>query len=93
MGEGVIVSTRVSPELKSKLETLAKETHRSEADVANDALVAYVDVSAWQVEEIKRSLAEVQAGAKGVPHEQMAAWLRSWGGKDELPPPEPEDER
>ena len=87
MGEDVIVTARVSRELKAKLDLLARQTNRSEADLANEALAAYVDVQAWQAVEIERSLAAVRAGAKGIPHERIIAWLESWGTDNELPPP------
>ncbi len=87
MGEDVIVTARVSRELKAKLDLLARQTNRSEADLANEALAAYVDVQAWQAAEIERSLAEVRAGANGILHERIVAWLESWGTDNELPPP------
>ena len=90
MGEDAIVTARVSRELKAKLDLLARQTNRSEADLASEALAAYVDVQTWQAAEIERSLAEVRAGAKGIPHERIVAWLESWGTDNELPPPEPD---
>jgi predicted transcriptional regulator len=33
--------------------------------------------------------AEIDAG-KGVPHERVREWLKSWGTPDELPCPKPE---
>jgi len=30
--------------------------------------------------------------AVAIPHERMAAWLRSWGTDAELPPPAPSNE-
>ncbi|HTO85002.1 MAG TPA: ribbon-helix-helix protein, CopG family [Methylomirabilota bacterium] len=87
MGQDVTVTARVSRELKAKLDLLARQTNRSEAELANEALAAYVDVQAWHAAEIERSLAEVRAGAEGVPHDRIVAWLESWGTDDELPPP------
>jgi RHH-type transcriptional regulator, rel operon repressor / antitoxin RelB len=79
--------TRVSPEIKRKLRALAKETDRSESYLAAEAIAAYVDLNAWQVARIKKSLAEVTAGDPGVTHDRVAAWLDSWGSEGELPPP------
>jgi RHH-type rel operon transcriptional repressor/antitoxin RelB len=81
--------TRVSPDIKRKLRALAKETDRSESYLAAEAIAAYVDLNAWQVTHIKKSLAEVTAGDSGVSHERVAAWLDSWGSDQELPPPKP----
>jgi predicted transcriptional regulator len=43
---------------------------------------------AWQDTETRRAIAEADAGAPFVQHEHVAAWLRSWGTENELPPPE-----
>jgi RHH-type rel operon transcriptional repressor/antitoxin RelB len=83
------VMTRVSPDIKRKLRALAKETDRSESYLVAEAIAAYVDLNAWQVTHIKKSLAEVAAGDTGVSHERVAAWLDSWGSERELPPPKP----
>jgi antitoxin component of MazEF toxin-antitoxin module len=40
----------------------------------------------WKLAEIEAGLAEAEAG-ETVPHEKVAAWLRSWGTDNELPPP------
>lgn len=40
----------------------------------------------WKLAEIQAGLAEAEAG-ETVPHEKVAAWLRSWGTDNELPPP------
>ena len=39
-------------------------------------------------DDIAQARADIKAG-RGVPHEQVAAWLRTWGTPDEKPmPPE-----
>lgn len=42
----------------------------------------------WQDTETRRAIAEADAGAPFIQHERVAAWLRSWGTENELPPPE-----
>ncbi len=81
--------TRVSPELKKKLKVLAKQTDRSESYLAAQAIAAYVEVNAWQVEQIKKGVEEGRSGAPGVPHEKVEAWVRSWGTHRELKRPKP----
>ena len=78
------VMTRVSSDIKRKLQALAKETDRSESYLAAEAIAAYVELNAWQV---TKSLAEGTAGDTGVSHERVAAWLDSWGNEQELPTP------
>lgn len=44
-----------------------------------------------EIEEARldaQALADVEAG-RVVPHEEVAAWLRSWGTPNELPRPRP----
>lgn len=45
------------------------------------------DYEAWKLEEVQAGLAELDA-AESVPHEKVAEWLKSWGTRDELPPPQ-----
>jgi predicted transcriptional regulator len=41
----------------------------------------------WQIDLIKRRLAEYRGGAETVPHEEVAVWLDSKGTEHELPMP------
>jgi predicted transcriptional regulator len=79
--------TRIAPELKQKLQALAKDTNRSESYLAAEAIAEYVEMNAWQIKEIKRRLREAKAGAPGVPHAEVEAWVKSWGGRKERPKP------
>jgi len=47
-------------------------------------------IRAWQIAHIKEALAEDEAGAPGVPHEEVMRWMDSWGTDHELPRPEPQ---
>lgn len=76
-------------ELKSKLADLARSTKQSESRLAVEAIAAYVESAAWQVEEIERALREADAGGPFIEHERVVEWLKSWGTGQELPPPEP----
>ncbi len=40
----------------------------------------------WKQQEIQAGLSEVEAG-ESAPNEKALEWLRSWGSKNELPPP------
>ena len=87
MTKSAMMTIRLTPEVREKLEALARDTRRSKSYIASEAIASYVDRNAWQVEEIKRGLAEVRSGAPGVPHEEVEKWVRSWGAKDKLPRP------
>ena len=41
------------------------------------------------IEEDLRRLREFERTREGVPLEDVMAWVRSWGTRDELPPPTP----
>jgi predicted transcriptional regulator len=46
-------------------------------------------VQRWQTAGIEEAIRDADAGEPGIPHEDIAAWLDSWGTDHELPPPEP----
>ncbi len=65
MPTSVPVMTRVSPALKKKLQTLAKDTRRSESFLVAEAITDYVELNAWQVRTIKQRLDEALAVLDG----------------------------
>ena len=89
MSKGITRTIRLKPEVSEKLGALARNTKRSPSDLANEAIESYVDLNAWQITHIEAALAEDQAGAAGVPHEDVVRWVDSWGSDRELPRPEP----
>jgi antitoxin component of MazEF toxin-antitoxin module len=40
----------------------------------------------WKQQEIRAGFSEIEAG-EDAPNEKVIEWLRSWGSKNELPPP------
>lgn len=66
------MTIRLSPDLKDKLDRLARITRRSKSFLAVEAISAYVDRELEIVEGIQRGLADVRAG-RTVPHEQVVA--------------------
>jgi predicted transcriptional regulator len=78
------VATRVAPELKKKLQALAKDVDRSEAYIVAEAIADYVEMTERQVREIRQRLARAKAGEPGVAHEDVEKWVRSFGTKREL---------
>ena len=76
MPRSAAVMTRVKPETKQRLASLAKATKRSEAFLANEAIEAYIETQAWQVEYIAEALAEHLADPDDVvPHEEVVVGL------------------
>jgi predicted transcriptional regulator len=78
------MTVRLSLELNDKLAALARDRKRRKADLASEAIAAFVDVDAWQVAHIKESLDEARSGAPGVLHEDVVRWVESWNTEQEL---------
>jgi predicted transcriptional regulator len=60
--ESTVLTIRVSPETKDQLDKLAQATKRSKSFLAAEAIDRYLEVEAWQVEEIRTALQEADAG-------------------------------
>ena len=88
MAKSTMMTIRLTPETREKLDVLARDTKRSRSYLASEAIERYVNLNAWQVAHITQALAEDEAGGHAVPHEKVAAWLESWGTERELPKPE-----
>jgi len=79
-------TVRVEPEVKKRLEKLAKSTGRTRSFLAAEALNEYLDVNEWQVAGVKRAMVSLDRG-EGVPHQVVKDWVNSWGRKGERPAP------
>ena len=62
MAEKNVLTVRVSAELQDRLDAIADAIDRPRSWVVNRALERFVESEAWQIEEIKRGLAEADAG-------------------------------
>ena len=62
MPESAVLTLRLDPKLKNQLDRLSKSMNRSRAVVAAPAIQEYVSVNEWQINEIKKGLAEADAG-------------------------------
>jgi RHH-type rel operon transcriptional repressor/antitoxin RelB len=80
------LSIRLNPEVKKRLARLAKVSGRSSNFLISDAVESYVADQERMLAEIRQSDRQVKSGHY-VAHEQMKAWLLSWGTDRELPPP------
>ena len=85
MDDSAIVTVRVTPETKRRLEALAAATKRSKSFLAAEAIERFLTEEAWQVEQIERGMADADTG-------RVHAWMRSWFDGESLPRPEPECE-
>ena len=80
------LSVRLDARTKKQLEALAGRARRSKSFLAAEAITAFVAAETWQLNEMEAGLEELDAG-RGVPHKEVATWLRSWGGKRERKAP------
>ncbi len=72
-------SIRLEKKTRDRLESLAKSTARSRAYLIKEAVLDYLAVNEWQIEEIKRRIALAdKPSAKLIPHEDVKA---KWEGK------------
>jgi RHH-type rel operon transcriptional repressor/antitoxin RelB len=56
------MTLRLTNQLKTQLEKLAKATHRSKSFLAAEAIGEYLKLQQWQISEIKKGIAEADAG-------------------------------
>src|ERR1019366_9112983 len=57
-----VVTVRLKPELRERLDRWAKAQRRSRSFVATEAIREYVKVNEWQIEETRKALAEAERG-------------------------------
>jgi RHH-type rel operon transcriptional repressor/antitoxin RelB len=62
MAGSTVLTLRLDPKLKHKLDRLSKATSRSRSFVAALAIREYVALNEWQIAETKKALAEADRG-------------------------------
>lgn len=75
MAEGVF-TVRISPEKQRQLDALAQALDRSRNWVVSEAVDRYLDLQAWQIEQIQHGVAEADQGDL-VPHDEVSAAARA----------------
>lgn len=81
------VSVRLDAELNDRLAAIASVLDRPKSWVIEQAIADFVSLQEWQLAAIEEGIREADAG-RVVAHEDVVAWVRSWGKPDELPMPE-----
>ncbi len=79
-------SVRLKPAIKKRLAKLAKASGRSANFLISDAVESFVADQERMRAEIRQADRQVKSGHY-IRHEDMKAWLLSWGTDHELPPP------
>ena len=80
------LSIRLKPETKRRLAKLAEASGRSSNFLISDAVESYVADRERILAEMRQADRQVKSGHY-VRHEDMKAWLLSWGTDHELSPP------
>ena len=87
MADSTTLTGRLSSDLKGKLERLAESTRRSKSYLAAEAITAYVDANAWQIQEIGKAVRKANAGGPFVSHEDATRYLDALARGEKPKPP------
>lgn len=79
-------SVRLKPAIRKKLSKLANRTGRSSNYLVADAVEVYISDQERLLADIRRGKRQMDSGHY-VKHEDMKAWLLSWGTDHELRSP------
>jgi predicted transcriptional regulator len=71
------VSFRIDADKVTALDALAEALERDRSHLLNEAVSAYLEAQSWQVEQIKKSLRQANAG-KLLPHARVKQMARKW---------------
>jgi predicted transcriptional regulator len=80
------LSVRLKPDVKRRLAKLAKVSGRSSNFLISDAVESYVNDQERLQAEVRQAERQIRGGHY-IKHEDMKAWLLSWGTEQEMPPP------
>jgi len=77
MSGSAVLTLRLDAKLKKQLDRLSKSMSRSRSFVAAQAIQEYVSVNEWQINEIKKGLAEADAGDFAT-DEEVQQVMKKW---------------
>jgi RHH-type transcriptional regulator, rel operon repressor / antitoxin RelB len=82
------MTLRLDADTIAQLDELAHATERSKAWLAAEAVKTYVALNQWQTKAIREAVTRAnKRDAHFVSHEEVEAWLASWGTRKEHKPP------
>ena len=88
MAQSEVVTVRLTPEIKNKLEALSQSTRRSKSWLAAEAIALYIGEQSWQIEMIEQAVALADSdNAQWIDGDKVEGWLDSWGTEEEKPAP------
>jgi predicted transcriptional regulator len=86
MSKTAPVSVRLEAALNDQVNAIAAALDRPKSWVIEQAVRDFVALQEWQLTAIDDGVKAADEG-RVAPHEDVAAWVRSWGKPDELPMP------
>ena len=81
------VSVRLDAARHDQVATIAIALDRPKSWLIEQALRDFLAIQQWQLAAIEEGIRAADAG-RVVAHDDVLAWVRSWGQPDELPMPE-----
>ena len=87
MTDSTTLSVRMPKKAKERLEALARSMGRSTNYVARQAIDAFVDENAWQVEEIRKAVEKADQGGPFYRHEDVMNYLDALARGEDPPRP------
>ena len=86
MTKAVPVKIRLDPALNEQVTAIAAALDRPASWVIEQAVRDFVGIHERQLAAIDAGISAADAG-RVIAHEDVVAWVRSWGRPDELPMP------
>ena len=71
-----VLSVHTKKTTSARLDRLAKSTHSTKSALANEALESFLDHQEWVVSEIKKGVADIDAG-RIIEHAEMIEWAKN----------------
>jgi predicted transcriptional regulator len=86
MNKSAPVSVRLQPALNDQVAAIATALDRPKSWVIEQAVKDYVSLEQWRLAAIDEGVKAADEG-RVASHEDVVAWVRSWGQPGELAPP------
>lgn len=80
MPDSSVVTLRLNPQLKKKLDRLSSAMSRSRSFIVTEAIRDYVALNDWQIAEIKKGIAEADRG-EFAGEAEVERTIRKWTGR------------
>lgn len=74
------LTIRIDEQIKGRLDRLAESVDRTKSFLVSRAIEDYLDLNEWQVKAIQKAVSKADsAEANFTDHEDVSAWLETWG--------------